>query len=489
MQWFIRTLASNDKRRMMQAKLLTYLFLGIFLIISTGTALAQSGSEAEEDSPFKNDPFFSSPLKELLKKPSDSLSEDSSTDKQDDFRRYFVQLNERGIDYKGALEAGPYKSSALYSAYPNLPMIHFNRVNSLFLGLRQERMQWYPDFDLFGIESIHPHGMLGYSFGQKEWQYTVGLEKLIGRRKHVMLGAEYHNATTTDDQWRVGLTETTLTSFASGYDFLDYYKQRGWGTYLILRTKRLFEGGVAYSNDSYTSLEKSTDFALFGSGNRYRFNPPVEMINGVPVDKADISNLTFSASFNPKQLVLSRYFTLTLNAVWEKAGSGISESEYSYDKYFGELISYINFEPGGVFKYRLKTGGITGQAPHFKRFDLGGVGSLRALPYKSMGAANEMILSNAEIQFGRPHHRKSREWIDFDNFYLSLFLDSGWTNYNDELENDKGPFTGFDEFKFADLKHNAGIGIGSSLIRCELAWDLDNTSRVPVFWIRLNPTF
>lgn len=64
---------------------------------------------------------------------------------------------------------------------------------------------------------------------------------------------------------------------------------------------------------------------------------------------------------------------------------------------------------------------------------MGGIGSLRALPYKSMGAANEMILSNAEIQFGRPDHSRTREWIDFDNFYLSLFLDSGWTSYNGEL--------------------------------------------------------
>lgn len=459
------------------------------MTVLAGNVSAQTDGGTEEESPFKNDPFFASPIKELLKKPSDSLNEDSSTGKPRDARHYVTGMNEEGIDHHGALEAGPYKSSALYSAYPNLPMIHFNRVNGVFLGLRKERMQWYPDDDLFGIENIHPHGMFGYSFGQKEWQYTLGLEKFIGRKRHVMLGAEYHKATATDDQWRVGLTETTLTSLTAGYDFLDYYKQQGWGTYLLLRSNRYFEGGVAYNNDRFTSLGPSTDFALFGSGNRYRFNPPVDVINGAPVDVADISALTFSASFNPKRLVFSRYFTLSLNTAWEKAGPDISDSEYSYDKYSGEVISYINFEPGGVLKYRIKAGGITGQAPLFKSFGLGGIGSLRALPYKSMGPANEMILSNAEVQFGRPDHSVAKGWIDFDDFYLSLFLDSGWTNYNQDLENARGPFTGFDEFRFADLKHNGGFGIGSSLIRGELAWDFNNISRAPVLWIRLNPTF
>lgn len=472
----------------MNIRRLTYIFLVLCLAVA-GNVSAQTDNESAEESPFKNDPFFASPINELLKRPSDSLEGSTPNDKHHDVRYYVMRVNEEGLDHQGALEAGPYNSSALYSAYPNLPMIHYNRVNSLFLGLRKERMQWYPNDDLLGLENIHPHGMIGYSFGQREWQYSIGLEKFIGRKRHVMFGAEYHKATATDDQWRVGLTETTLTSLTAGYDFLDYYKQQGWGTYLLLRSNRYFEGGVSFNKERFTSMNQSTDFALFGSGNRYRFNPPVDQVNGVPVDRVDLSALTFSASFNPKRLVLTRYFTFSLNTFWEKAGPDIRDSEYSYDKYSGELISYINFEPGGVFKYRLKAGGITGQAPHLKMFEMGGIGSLRALPFKSMGPANEMILSNAEVHFGRPEHSKAEGWIDFNDFYLSLFLDSGWTNYNPELESSRGPFTGFDAFRFDDIKHNAGFGIGSSLIRGELAWDMNNTSRAPVLWIRLNPTF
>ncbi|MDZ7680267.1 MAG: hypothetical protein U5J63_00815 [Fodinibius sp.] len=113
---------------------------------------------------------------------------------------------------------------------------------------------------------------------------------------------------------------------------------------------------------------------------------------------------------------------------------------------------------------------------------------MRALPYKSMGAANQMLLSNVELQFGNPMHQ-SGNWIDFDDFYLTLFLDSGWTDYDLDLLESESPFAGFDRFSFDELKHNAGIGVGSSLIRCELAWDLNDGDRAPVFWIRFNPTF
>jgi hypothetical protein len=331
------------------------------------------------------------------------------------------------------------------------------------------------------------HGLLGYSIGQAELQYSLGLEKMLGRRNYLILGGEYHDAASTNDEWRVGLNETTLTAFMGGYDYLDYYKQNGWGAYILARSKRFFEAGIAYSNDRFTSLAKETNWALFGAGDRYRVNPPVEVENGLPVDTLDISALSFSASFNPKRLVLTRNFTFSLNGIVELADPGIGSSDYDYTKYTGEFISFLSLEPGAVLKYRLRMSSITGDAPRFKQLYLGGVGTLRALPFKSL-SGNQMILSNVELQFGNPQF-SSGDWIDFDDFYLSLFLDSGWTDFDPDLVTSSGPFSAFGDFKFADLKHNGGIGIGSSLIRCELAWDLNNTSQAPIFWLRFNPTF
>lgn len=464
------------------------LFLTVcILFLMAGIATAQTERDSTEEDPFKNDPFFSAPLKEMLKKPSHNNDSTDDIENDRDVRNFVVDLNDHGLDFEGIIEAGPYNSNPLYSVYPNLPMIHFNRVNALFLGLRKERMQWYQDDWLLGIPDVQLTGLIGYSTGQKDWEYSIGAEKLFGRKNHLLIGGEYHNASSTNDEWRVGLHETSVTAFAGGYDYLDYYKQRGWGAYMLLRSDRFFEGGVALSDDRYNSLINETDWALFGAGNRYRPNPPVDVINGLAVDTVNISSLTLSASFNPKRLVLSRHFTFSLTGIAELADPGMGSSDYNYQKYTGELISYLNFEPGGVLKYRLRMSSIAGEAPRFKQLYLGGIGTMRALPFKSL-SGNQMVLSNAELQFGTARYH-SDGWIDFEDFYLSLFLDSGWTDFSQDLVDSGDPFTGFDEFNFEDLQHNGGIGIGSSLIRCELAWDLENTSRAPVFWIRFNPTF
>lgn len=454
-------------------------------IVATSCMAQQSGSEED---PFKNDPLFTKPFKDFFKNGNDSCSNSKSTG---DYER-LLYLNEEGLDFEGLLEAGPYNSGPLYGIYPSLPMIHFNRVDALFLGLRQERMQWYRDAEFLGIPNIHPHGMIGYSFGLNDFQYIAGLERFIGRKNHVILGAEYHNSTSTDDYWRVGLNETTLTAFSGGYDYLDYYKQQGWGAYLLFRTNRLLEGGIAYSDDEYSSVQQQTDFALFGSSGRYRLNPPVAFADGEPLEAIDISSFTVSGSFNPKRLLLSRHFTTSVTGSVEFADPGISTSDYSYTKYVTEIISFVNFERGGVIKHRFRAGSITGDAPAVKEFQLGGLGSLRALPYKSLPVNsfgdNQMLLNNFEVHFGAPKF-DTDGWIDTDEFYISLFLDSGWTQSSSKLEETNDPFEGFSAFKIADLEHNGGFGLGSNLIRGELAWDLRNTSRAPVFWIRFNPTF
>ena len=466
-----------------------------FTILFSLAGVSLTFGQSKESDPFKNDPFFSKPLDELLGKNkddaiSDTTSVSNSKDEDLEIKSYVSRINSDGVDFGGALEAGPYNSNSLYGSYPVLPMIHFNRVNGFFLGIRQERMQWYNKNDLLGIRNINPHGMLGYSFGQNEWQYELGLERYVGFNDRILIGAEFYNATSTDDYWRAGLTETSLTSFFAGYDFLDYYKQKGWGAYTLFRTDRFFEGGLSYNEERFNSLDRASSFAIFGPNGRYRNNPPIEIVNGSPVDTLNISSLSLSGAFNPKQLLLTRHFTFGLSGKVEFGDPGFAGSDYSYTKYTAELISYLNFEPGGILKYRLMAGSFTGDAPLMKEFQLGGPSTLRAMPFNSIPAnglsGNKMLLSNAEIQFGSTDY-SSGDWIDFDDFYLSLFLDSGWAN-NHTGENTE-IMDGFSEFSISDLEHNGGIGLGTDSFRFELAWDLRNTSRAPVLWFRLNPTF
>ncbi len=453
------------------------LSIAAMILVAVSLAFAQ---ETEDKDPFVNDPFFNDPIESIFENESDTTFRDYD---------HWRSLNSYGLDYYDFLEAGPYNAAPIYGLYPNLPMIHYNRVDGLYLGLSSERMQWYHDDDFLGIPNIQPHGMLAYSFGLNEWQYIIGFEKLIGREEHVMIGAEYHSATSTDDYWRVGLNETTLTAFTAGYDYLDYYKQEGWGAYLLVRSDRLWEGGIAFADDRYFSLNRNTGWTLLGTGGRFRPNPPVDRRFGLPVEPIHLASLTISAAFNPKRLLLTNNFSLSVETTVQLSNPNLFPTDYSFTKYLAEIVSLINFEEGGVFRYRFRAGSITGDVPLLEKFQLGGIGTLRAIPYKSLsphGGGNVMLLSNAEVHFGAPDFDG---WIDTDEFYIALFLDSGWVNYSFEQQTENNPLTGFSAFTLTDVRHNAGFGIGSNFIRFEVAWDLKHASRAPEFWIRFNPTF
>jgi len=453
-------------------QILTILLLFPLLLV------AQQKSEETED-PFKRDPIFNQSLEELMGKDSEKPEDSTSVEAQ----RRFRSFQQEGIDFDGALEAGPYNTNPLYNRFPNLPMIHYNRVNGLFLGIRKERMQWYDYGSIVDLNKFRVHGMIGYGTASTRWDYAIGLERFIGRSDRILIGAEFHRAAATDDYWRVGLIESTFTALFASYDFPDYHLKDGFGTYVAVRGKRWFEGAFSYNNDDFSSLSVNTRFSFFGKESVFRTNQPIDLTT----DETNIQRLNFALSFNPKRLILSRYFSMSAMTEIELADNSDFENDFSYNSYLAELNIFSNFEPGSVLKWRLRTGSITGNAPLFKQFQLGGIGSLRGSPYKVF-TGNQMFLSNIELQFGSIIGGDN-EWVDFDSYYTTLFIDSGFARQSSELLESSSPFDDMDGFKFSNLQHDIGVGIGSDLFRAELAWPLKRFGSTPAFWIRFNPTF
>lgn len=455
------------------------LLISLILAFGSADVTAQQG----DDDPFKRDPIFNKSLEELLgledKKPGDV----DSTGQRGEEERVVRRLSNTGIDLGGSIEAGPYYSNALYSQYPNLPMIHFNRVNGLFLGIRKERMQWHRYNSFLNIEQIHPHGFIGYGTASKDWEYALGVEKLFGEQRRLLIGGEFHSATSTEDHYRVGLIETSLTSFFASYDFLDYHGMEGFGIYTVYRTDRWFEAAFSFNRDTFRSLERNTTYSMFGKSNGYRLNPPIDRFS----DQIDLDRYSFSLSFNPRNVILTDKFSFSAAMGAELANNGVSDKDYRYDKYWSTLKFFYNFEPGSVLRWRINSGGITGNVPDFKAFYLGGIGTLRGSPFKYF-QGNQMLASNFEVQFGRTSSRPD-VWMRDYNMHIVLFLDSGWARELPVLINSSNPTAGFKEFRFSDMQHDAGFGLGTGAFRAEIAWPLKEFDTTPTLWIRFNPTF
>jgi len=436
----------------------------------------QEEEEAEED-PFRRAFIFGPSIDELLDDPSFEFDET-------DLERSARYLSNTGIDLGAGFEAGPYYSNSLYSQYPNLPSVHYNRVNGLFISIKKERMQWHRRSSFLTIPEIQPHGFIGVATATGTIDYAFGLERLFGENRRFMLGAEFHKANATEDYWRTGLIENTLTSLFAGYDYLDYYRSDGFGIYSVYRTNRLIEAAFSYNADVISSLEQETSWSLFGYSNTYRPNPPIDEFS----DEIAIDSYSFSFALNPRNILLTREFTISTTLGVELADNARTDSDYRYNRYWSDTKLFFNVDEGSVLNWRIRAESITGTPPDFKATHLGGIGSLRGTPYKFY-SGNQSLLSNIELKMGTPARTADR-WLRTYNMHFLAFLDSGWVQNNDRLTDRAGsPLRGFGDAGLNQFQHDAGVGIGNGVLRFEVAWPLNNFDSNPTAWVRFNPTF
>ncbi len=370
----------------------------------------------------------------------------------------------------------------IYSAYPVNGMIRHNRVDGLFLGYQEDKMDWNNSHFL-GIENVDLNGMIGYSVAQKEVQYAIGAEKSIGYyRKWLLLGGNFYRSTSTEDYWRSGVYENSLTSFTTGFDFHDYYHAEGYAFYSLLKPLRFLELGASYNWNTFSSVQASTDFSLISRYATYRFNPAIDANS----DRINQESLTLGATINPKGVAKNSMLWATLSIQAELADIGQTTNDFMYNRYQFEAKTYFRLDRSTLLKWRLLAGSITGEAPDFKNFALGGIGSMRALGYKSL-VGNEMLLSNLEIELGKSSHHNNN-WVDLSSMSVSFFLDSGVSEFNTNYYSTQNPFSNY-SLSFPDLSHNLGMGIGMGMLRFEISKPVAGVQGQTSFWIRLNPTF
>ena len=392
------------------------------------------------------------------------------------------------IDLYEGLDEGFYSESSfgvknpVYSAFPVTEMIRHNRVDGLFIGYQEEKMDWN-NSNFLGIENVDLHGLIGYSTALNEIQYSIGAEKSIGDyRKWMLIGGELYNSTSTEDYWRSGIFENSVSSITAGFDFHDYYKADGYGFYTLLKPIRFFELGVAYNYDTFSSLEANSDFSLFSSYSSFRPNPAIDS----QFDQISQQSVNLGLTLNRKGINDFSPVSATVSVKAELAGISGFNNDFTYNSYQVETKSYLRLDSSTLVKWRVMAGSITGEAPDFKNFKLGGIGSMRALGYKSL-TGNQMLLSNFEIEFGKSSSHE-RRWPDLSSTSISLFLDSGTSTLNSKNYNASNPIENFD-LSVSDLSHNIGIGLGLGMIRFEVAKPIAGAEGQSSFWIRFNPTF
>lgn len=393
---------------------------------------------------------------------------------------YSVNIYE-GVDESFYSNSNFGVKNPIYGAFPVTSMIRHNRVDGLFLGYQEDRMSWN-ESNFLGIENVDIHGMVGYAIASDDIQYTLGAEKSIGyNSKWLLIGGQIHSTTATEDCWRTGQYENSISSFSSGFDFFDYYKADGYGLYTLFRPFERIEFGVSYNADQISSVQTNTDFSVISRYSTLRMNPAIDP----QTDVINQQSITLGTTLNPNALTRS-FLSTTVSAKVELANASSFKNDFTYNKWEVEAKSALRLDQSTSVEWRVMAGSITGEAPAYKNFALGGIGSLRGFGFKSL-QGNQMLLSNLQLQFGKSN-TTFHGWPDLSSTYLSFFLDSGTSNFNAANLTNKNPLTTYD-ITISEFSHNVGVGLGLGMLRFEVAKPIAGKHGQTAFWIRLNPTF
>lgn len=357
----------------------------------------------------------------------------------------------------------------------------YNRVEGLYLGFHINRKFWrekYPG---------HPfiYGGAGYAFAGKMFQYQVGVEKGFFDNYHLAFGSEFHLKIDTPDKWIMPQWENSLAAFFIKDDFHDYYLCEGWSGYVSQEITDKLKIKASYNFDVYDSVEKSTNWSLFGGKKKFRKNPLM--------DEGELHSLTGKLVFDTRNSKSSATRGWFVQLEGEHAGNNL-KGDFNFDRY---LLDFRRYQPLGfsdAIDFRFRLGSSKGMLPWEKSFHLGGISTLRGYEYKQFPngpmqpGGNRMILAQLEYRIGLEDFPDEIGLGIFNSFYLILFIDTGWIGFADI---DKKFYQGFSNIKLSDYKTDIGFGLSNSsgTVRFQIAKRTDTGENSFLFSFRVSRPF
>ncbi|MFQ5636475.1 MAG: BamA/TamA family outer membrane protein [bacterium] len=364
-----------------------------------------------------------------------------------------------------------FRDSREWEEHSKYVIARYNRVEGTFLGFRlpQSRVyrRWGNRFGLFGEA--------GYGFDNDKWRYQIGGQLSFLQELNNTVGAEYHDFTDSQDFWLLPTSENTLTALLAKKDFFDYYERKGFSVFAVQKISYFIKLKVAYTNDEYFNIDKSTNWALFRGGRDFRFNPLIE--------EGRMRSLNIHFSIDTRDAAKAPREGWLLTAAADLAGGKIG-GDFEFDRYLLDIRRYQPLSFSENLDFRIRIGSSTGTVPSQFLFDVGGLSTLPGYHFKEF-TGNRMLLFNPEFRTDGDN-LFGDIWF-LDDFNIILFANSGYAWFSND---NSSPFN-FDNFNISDLKTDVGFAIstGDGNIRLNFAQRLDKTGSGINISFRVNRNF
>ncbi|MEE8149147.1 MAG: BamA/TamA family outer membrane protein [candidate division Zixibacteria bacterium] len=329
-------------------------------------------------------------------------------------------------------------------------MLNYNRVDGLLLGGK------------FGFEhkdSLIPavNAGLGYAFESKRMRYFFEAEQYIWKQYLLRIGGHFYRKLSSEDDWLLSNSENSALALIAREDFKDYYESEGAGGWIKLSPAKDFLLKVSYDNyDTRWFKSQGNLWSLFGGSKLFRENfssvePTFRAAGLLELDSSHNGAVSVEFSYDDRlkdeDNILSGWKFLG-NLEW--SSDGLS-SDFDYRKYTFQVIRYQKVNRISSVRLRAVHGNSDGYLPMYKRYFIGGLGTLPGYNHKEMiGSRFWMLNSEYRVGLTKQH---------FSNF---IFMwDVGQIANNSRLDDQ------------TEIKHSLGLGLDFSGLRVNFSKRLD----------------
>ncbi len=349
------------------------------------------------------------------------------------------------------------------------PQLWYNRVDGLHTGLTI-KLDLTDDI-LFRIGG-------GYKTGSKNWGYFTEVKADFGPsgQWHGLL--KYN--VDTDSRYQSETWSMTLGSFPPLFgldDYFDYYWREG----LFFDIGHKFSGintdlSVGFLSEKHTSLEKTTDYNLFGTGYVQRENP--EINEGTM--RSIIFKVQYGGNYVPFGVVGQKRALLTI----ETSQPSLIPSDYSFTMYTLNLDWRLNtflsrrLLPNAL-DIHLSTGMSTGKLP-LQRYGIVD-GSFEAVsPYASLKSRKQRPYEGEQFFAFYWEHNFRTVPFELINFIFAVDNGIGIIVYGSHgrswISDERLSQLSFIPAYSGKFHHEFGISINNlfSFLRVDTSYRLDN---------------
>ncbi|HBC46835.1 MAG TPA: hypothetical protein DCZ43_07300, partial [candidate division Zixibacteria bacterium] len=221
-----------------------------------------------------------------------------------------------------------------------------------------------------------------YAFTLKRWEYDFGVSHRFGDGFSPYFDIHLFQAANSSDDWRFTETENTIAGLFFKEDLWDFYWDRGFkgegGFYL---TDNL-QAGALYSAERISTLRRTAGKAIFGGKKKFRENwstilPDSTDILAMPGDLKEGGLTLGYDTISEKDKSATSGVRAQLQ--WRKT---VGSSDFDYQVITGKIQTDIPVASNQFVILNARGGYSDDYLPLFRRFFLGGIGSLRGYDYK-----------------------------------------------------------------------------------------------------------